>query len=150
MSNDQLEVLAILSEKVHTVYLGLRSSETDYLLALEEHSIAREKLARLIDNAYDEGDVIGKNEREREAHLRRLLPAEHNEVLRLEAMVRGAERLMRGNQRDAERLALQVQIARMVYDLQQHDEVRIKIFGVSETEPLRPFRLYGIGGGDSG
>lgn len=150
MSEEQIEVLGMLSEKVHIVYLALRVAESDYLTALEEHADAKEKLARLIDDAYDEGNVVGKNEREREAHLRRMLPTEHNEVLRLEAKVRGAERLVRANQRDGERLALQVQIARMVYDLQQHDEVRIKIFGVSETEPLRPFRLYGIGGGNSG
>lgn len=115
---EQVEVLRRLSQNVHEAFTNLRENEQSYLEAIEKHHDAKEVLARAIDSAYDEGNVIGKNEREREAHLRRLLPKEHNEEARLEALMRGAERTFNLWQRDAQRLSLQVEVAKMVYDLQ--------------------------------
>lgn len=138
--DEQLSVLGSLSMKVHTAFMELRVRETDYLNAVEAHHDARETLARAIDVAYDQGEVIGKNEREREAHLRRLLPVEHNEEARLEALMRGVERDYRANLRDAERLTLQVHIARLVFDAQKANVLMVPI-GV--PHPEGGFAMYG-------
>lgn len=115
--DQQLEVIQQLSEHVHEVFNELKAAQIEYLTLLESHATAKETLARAIDRAYDERKVQGKNEREREANLRRLLPEEHREVLRLEALMRGAERHYIGLQRDGERLTLQVTIAKIINNI---------------------------------
>lgn len=115
---EQLKVITRLSERVHDTFSSLKTAEMRYLNLVEEHGNRKESLARAIDDAYENGNVIGKNEREREAYLRKLLPNEHNELMRIEAVMRGAEREYRMWQRDVERLTLQVQIAKIVNDLQ--------------------------------
>lgn len=116
--DEQLEILRKLSEKVHSTYELLVSLEDSYLELFDQHRAAKEALARAVDDAYESGDVTGKNEREREVVLRRLLPGEYNEVARLEAMMRGVEREVNRERRMAERLTLQVEIAKMVNDVQ--------------------------------
>lgn len=116
MNEQQLERLRSLSERVHETFTELADLEDNHLALVEEYRQAKEKLILAIDDAYGQGVVQGKNERERDAHLRSMLPGEHNEVLRLETMFRAAERLTRRKRTDAERLALQVQLARMTMD----------------------------------
>lgn len=111
---EQLEILRKLSQAVYDTYTLLISLEDKYFDLFEQHRTAKEVLMRAIDDAYENGDVIGKNEREREAYLRKMLPGEHNEVARLDAMMRGTEREVNRERRVAERLTLQVQIAKMV------------------------------------
>jgi hypothetical protein len=119
---ERQEALRQLSENVDKVFAALSEAETAYLFALEAQHNAKETLARAIDMAYDDGDVVGKNEREREAHLRRLLPSEYNEAARRDALVRGAERVFREAQRDVERLTLQIRIMRMAQELGLQDQ----------------------------
>lgn len=114
---EQLKIVAHLSERVHDAFSALKTAEARYLNLVEEHGNRKEIWLRSVDVAYEEGKVIGKNEREREAHLRKLLPTEYNEMIRVEAIMRGAEREYRMYQRDVERLTLQVQIAKIVNDL---------------------------------
>lgn len=115
---EQLKVIEKLSERVHETFNALKIAEVHYTDRVEQHFDAKERLARAIDAAYDEGEVVGKNEREREANLRRMLPDEFNEVLRCQALIWGAEREYKSRQRDAERLTLQVAIAKITNDLQ--------------------------------
>lgn len=115
---EQMEVFRGLSERVHAVFIGLRTTEMDYLLSLEEYRNARLALDAAIDEAYIRNEVVGKNEREREASLRQLLPAEHEVLHQADGKVRHAERAYRTNLRDSERLALQVKIAAMAIGVQ--------------------------------
>lgn len=121
MHEEQLDILRGLSEKVHIVYIELRNTELVYLLALEELYKAKLELAGAIDEAYIRGEVEGKNERERDAHLKILLPMRHKAVYDADAKVRETERAFRVNQRDAERLALQAKIGHMALLIQVSD-----------------------------
>lgn len=117
-----MERLARLSENVQMTFQDLADLDDNFLKLQEEHRQAKEKWIFAVDDAYERQEVEGKNERERDAHLRQIFRAEHNEIVRLEAATRTAERLAKRKRTDAERLTLQVQIARLTLDTMRNFE----------------------------
>lgn len=141
---EQLEILRKLSQAVYDTYTLLISLEDNYFDLFDQHRAAKETLAFAIDDAYENGNVIGKNEREREAYLRKLLPTEHNEVMRLESMMRGVEREVNRERRVAERLTLQVEIAKMVANVRPQISQIIGV-PVDKGHPEYPFHYFDLG-----
>lgn len=100
-----------LGDEVAEAYNRWQGAQGIFLETAEALFEAKFKLTLAVDRAYAEGEVAGKNEREREANLRALLPAEHDEVLRLERKSRVDERSLRDAEVAAESVKLRVAIA---------------------------------------
>lgn len=100
-----------LGDEVAEAYNRWQSAQGVFLETAEALFEAKFKLTLAVDRAYAEGEVAGKNEREREANLRVMLPAEYEEVLRLERKSRIEERALRDAEIAAESVKLRVAIA---------------------------------------
>lgn len=100
-----------LNEEVWEAYEGWATAQRDYLETTDNLHEAKFRLSRAIDAAYANGEVVGKNEREREANLRVILPQAHADVDDLERKSRLQERILRDAEVRAERVKLQVGIA---------------------------------------
>lgn len=103
-----------LRETIDDVFARWQETQRDHLLAHENLYIAKFNLTWAIDKAYRDGAVQGKNEREREAHLREILPELHDEVDLYERKVRATEKALRSSEIEAERLRLQVTLAQVI------------------------------------
>lgn len=97
-----------LRESLSDVYARWQETQRDHLLALDEQYEAKFDLSLAVDRAYEDGSVFGKNEREREAHLRQLLPDHHSRMVDADRKVRTTERALRSSQIEAERLRLEI------------------------------------------
>lgn len=102
------EGLDEMIEAIDSAFTRLQEKTNEYLLAVEEQYGTRFVLTMAIDGAYREGSVVGKNEREREAHLREIFPELHTRMHDADARVRSAERAMKSSEIEAERLRLRV------------------------------------------
>lgn len=86
----------------------LQETQRAYLEVMEALYITKFDLSLAVDIAYDNGEVQGKNEREREAYLRSLMPTRYKEIDVLERKARVAERAWRDAEVVTQRMKLQV------------------------------------------
>lgn len=110
------EYVEELRTTIDTVFARWQETQREFLLANEELYTAKFNLPWAIDKAYRDGAVQGKNERERDAYLRELLPDEHAAVDTAERRVRITEKALRSCEIEAERLRLQVQLAMVIVE----------------------------------
>lgn len=110
--NLDLHSLKVLDQQVEEAFVIWRDVQREYLVAVSALADAKFALARAIDVSYDNGEVFGKNEREREAQLHQLHPALYENVEHLERITRIAERTLRDAEIMGEQVRLQVTIAR--------------------------------------
>lgn len=112
LENLDLHTLKVLNHQVDEVFAIWRNAQREYLTAVHDLAEAKFHLARAIDVSYTNGDVYGKNEREREAQLRQLHPDLYKGVEELERKVRLIERTLRDAEIAGEQVRLQVTIAK--------------------------------------
>lgn len=106
-----------LNNEVTEKYDIWRKAQHDHLTAACDLADAKFARERAIDTAYASEQVIGKNEREREAHLRQLLAQEYGQVDALERKVRITERTLRDAEIVVATLDAQIKLTRGVYGL---------------------------------
>lgn len=104
------ELVDQLRREVDAYYPELEAKQDQYLAAVEALRVAKYELDRVIDAAYDAGIVVGKNEREREAHLRTVYPQAFAEVESL-------TRILSICERDYRRAEIKVRYTRTQIDL---------------------------------
>lgn len=109
-----IHTLKVISNQVDVAFDIWAEAQRSHLEAVEQLYDAKYVLARLVDDAYRNGDVSGKNERERESVLRDLIPAAYQQVEDAERTARHTERALKDAEIVAEKVRLQVQIARCV------------------------------------
>lgn len=109
-----LHTLQVLSHQVDTAFDIWSEAQRSYLEAVEELYEAKYALAQVVDDAYRNGEVTGKNERERESVLRDLLPSAYQQIENAERKARQTERALKDAEIVAEKVRLQVEIARCV------------------------------------
>lgn len=103
-----------LRTTIDSVFARWQEAQRDHLIAHEELYTAKFNLTWEIDKSYRDGAVQGKNERERDAFLRELLPDGHKSVDEWERKVRATEKALRSCEIEAERLRLQLQLATII------------------------------------
>lgn len=109
-----LETLEALNKEIAEKFAIWRTAQSEYLIATSELAEAKYELARAIDDAYRNGMVTGKNERERDANLREILSDHHAQVDDLERKCRLVERTLRDSEIVCEQVRLQVTVARCI------------------------------------
>lgn len=107
-----LHTLKVLNQRIEETFAIWRNVQREYLAAVSDLADAKFTLARAIDTSYQNEEVFGKNEREREAQLRQFLPALYKNVEDLERKARLVERTLRDAEIMGEQVRLQVTIAR--------------------------------------
>lgn len=106
-----------LNNEVVEKYDLWRNAQREHLTAACDLADAKFARERAIDTAYATEQVIGKNEREREAHLRQLLAQEYGQVDTLERKVRITERTLRDAEIVVATLNAQIKLARGAHGL---------------------------------
>lgn len=104
------DYVALLIETVDTVYANWLDAQGKCMALMEELHIAKFDLSRAVDTAYNDGEVVGKNEREREVSLRIILPKFYERVEDLTRRWMIAERTLKSAEIEAEHVKLEVMI----------------------------------------